>query len=228
MGGQACILYGAAEFSRDIDLAIHVSVENFQHLKSAFQEMGAERIFVPEFSEAPLLRGHACHFRCKNEEFSGLRIDIMAVMRGVDPFPVLWKRREEVELPQVGKIAVMGLPDLVKAKKTQRDKDWPMIRRLVENDMVNHSANPDKKKLSFWFMECRTPRYLEDLSAAYPEMAQAMSQNRPLLQSALNKETEELQRCLRSEEDLERELDQRYWAPLKEELSQWRGKGKRL
>jgi hypothetical protein len=31
----------------------------------------------------------------------------------------------------------MGLPDLVQAKKTQPDKDWPMIRRLVE---VNYFA----------------------------------------------------------------------------------------
>ena len=26
----------------------------------------------------------------------------------------------------------MGLSDLVAAKKTQRDKDWPMVRRLVK------------------------------------------------------------------------------------------------
>jgi len=25
-----------------------------------------------------------------------------------------------------------AIEDLVKAKKTQRDKDWPMIRRLIE------------------------------------------------------------------------------------------------
>ena len=27
---------------------------------------------------------------------------------------------------------LLGIEDLVKAKKTQRDKDWPMIRRLVD------------------------------------------------------------------------------------------------
>ncbi len=26
---------------------------------------------------------------------------------------------------------LLGIEDLVKAKKTQRDKDWPMIRRLT-------------------------------------------------------------------------------------------------
>ena len=32
MGGQACVLYGAAEFSRDTDLAILASEENAERL----------------------------------------------------------------------------------------------------------------------------------------------------------------------------------------------------
>ena len=35
MGGQACILYGAAEFSRDIDLAIVADAENLTRLSNA-------------------------------------------------------------------------------------------------------------------------------------------------------------------------------------------------
>lgn len=72
IGGQASILYGAAEFSRDIDLAIMVSSENLEHLKSALNELEAERIFYPELSEDVLLRGHACHFRCQREDVKGL------------------------------------------------------------------------------------------------------------------------------------------------------------
>jgi len=30
MGGQACILYGAAEFSRDVDIAVLASPENLE------------------------------------------------------------------------------------------------------------------------------------------------------------------------------------------------------
>ena len=33
IGGQACILYGAAEFSRDVDFALMVSTENLEGLK---------------------------------------------------------------------------------------------------------------------------------------------------------------------------------------------------
>ena len=35
MGGQACILYGAAEFSRDIDLAVLADEKNLSRLQAA-------------------------------------------------------------------------------------------------------------------------------------------------------------------------------------------------
>ena len=35
MGGQACVLYGAAEFSRDIDVAVLVDEENLDRFTSA-------------------------------------------------------------------------------------------------------------------------------------------------------------------------------------------------
>jgi hypothetical protein len=35
MGGQACVFYGAAEFSRDTDLAILSSSENIVRLSKA-------------------------------------------------------------------------------------------------------------------------------------------------------------------------------------------------
>lgn len=80
IGGQACILYGGAEFSRDIDLAVMVSPQNLENLKSALNELDAEKIFVPDLSEDVLLRGHACHFRCNRKDVKGLRIDIIGVM----------------------------------------------------------------------------------------------------------------------------------------------------
>lgn len=49
MGGQACILQGAAEFSRDIDIAILVSPANLDHLRAALATLQAELIFSPCF-----------------------------------------------------------------------------------------------------------------------------------------------------------------------------------
>jgi hypothetical protein len=56
----------------------------------------------------------------------------MSKLRGVDEFPLLWKRRSTFELGGVGQVEVLSLADLVASRKTQRDKDWVMIRRLVE------------------------------------------------------------------------------------------------
>ena len=41
MGGQACVFYGAAEFSRDTDLAILVSSENLARLNKTLAGLDA-------------------------------------------------------------------------------------------------------------------------------------------------------------------------------------------
>ena len=126
MGGQACILYGAAEFSRDTDLAVLASPANLARLRGALDDLRAEVITVPPFEAKYLRRGHAVHFRCQVPEAVGMRVDVMTRMRGVDAFPKLWARRTSLVLPDGTRYEVMSLPDLVRAKKTQHDKDWPM------------------------------------------------------------------------------------------------------
>jgi hypothetical protein len=93
MGGQACISYGAAEFSRDVDLAIVSSLRNIAALRKAIVFLQAEVIAVPPFDVKYLRKGHAVHFRCHDPEVEGLRVDVMSHMRGVDSFEKLWSRR---------------------------------------------------------------------------------------------------------------------------------------
>ena len=50
MGGQACVFYGAAEFSRDTDLAILADAVNLTRLRNALAELQAELIAVPPFA----------------------------------------------------------------------------------------------------------------------------------------------------------------------------------
>jgi len=66
MGGQACVFYGAAQFSKDINLLLLADEANFAGLRSALDELGAHRIAVPGFDLAALARGHAVHFRCQS------------------------------------------------------------------------------------------------------------------------------------------------------------------
>ena len=41
MGGQACVLYGAAEFSRDLDLALLVNEGNLERFRGLLAELQA-------------------------------------------------------------------------------------------------------------------------------------------------------------------------------------------
>ena len=54
-------------------------------------------------------------------------------------------------------IELISLPDLVQAKKTQRDKDWPMVRRLIEVSYFANRENPTPEQVHFWFLQLRTP-----------------------------------------------------------------------
>jgi len=44
MGGQACVFYGAAEFSRDTDLLILADAANLARLEAALHDLQAEQI----------------------------------------------------------------------------------------------------------------------------------------------------------------------------------------
>ena len=222
MGGQACIFYGAAEFSRDADLAIAASPTNLTALRRALADLRAEVIAVPPFVAAYLRRGHAVHFRCRDPLADGLRVDVMSRMRGVEAFAKLWSRRTTARLPDGAEIDLLSVPDLVQAKKTQRDKDWPMIRRLVESSYYAHYDAPTRSHVQFWLRELRTPELLVDVAALHPVASRRMQRMRPLLAHALEGRRRELSRALATEEMREREADRRYWKPLRAELESLR------
>ena len=224
MGGQACVFYGAAEFSRDTDIAILAESKNLQKLSRALKELKAECIAVPPFSLKYLKRGHAIHFRCYHPDVKGIRIDVMSVMRGVDPFNKLWPRRTTIETAIGEKYDLVSLPDLVQAKKTQRDKDWPMIRRLIEVHYVQHQKKPVPEQINFWLKELRTPSFLIRIAKQYPARLSALKKQRFLLETAASEDIKGLEKAIEDEEKREREKDRDYWLPLISELEQMRHK----
>jgi hypothetical protein len=217
MGGQACVLYGAAEFSRDTDIAVLASPHNLDLLRAALHELRARRIAVPPFDLQYLLHGHAVHFRCYHPEALQMRIDVMSVMRGVDDFEILWERRAQLAGGVGIQFDVLSLADLVRAKKTQRDKDWPMVRRLLEADYTT-TEDASTEQLKFWLLESRTPEMLRELARAYPSMSNGLVGIRPLLRFAPNDNPVDMERALHEEEQAERTADRKYWEPLKAEL----------
>jgi PHD/YefM family antitoxin component YafN of YafNO toxin-antitoxin module len=222
MGGQACILYGAAEFSRDTDLAVLASPRNLARLKRALDDLEAETIAVPPFEARFLRRGHAVHFRCHHPDAAGMRVDVMTRMRGVAPFSRLWARRRSIELSDGSTCHVLSLPDLVRAKKTQRDKDWPMLRRLLEADYFGSGSEPSRQQVLFWLRELRTPALLAEVARRWPKASAQAARRRPLLRMASAGKERRLEAALAVEEQRERRADARYWAPLKAELERLR------
>ncbi|CAN5563699.1 hypothetical protein BH18VER2_BH18VER2_08380 [soil metagenome] len=222
MGGQACVFYGAAEFSKDTDIILLAEPENLERLRGALGELEARQVYVPGMEIEALRRGHGVHFKCEHPDARGIRIDVMSNLRGLDSFEKLWERRTTIE-DRAGDIYdLVGLDDLVLAKKTQRAKDWPMLARLVEANYVEHRDNPSEKQISFWLRELRTASYLIAVANAHPDLAREQVNHRPLLAFALVQDFASLETALLEEERAERERDRAYWQPLKRELEQMR------
>ena len=221
MGGQACVFYGAAEFSRDTDIVVVPDAANLQRLQAALDELQAECIAVPPFEPRHLDAGLSIHFRCQHPDAAGIRVDIMSKLRGVAEFTQLWQRRTTLEFGEET-IELLSLPDLVQAKKTQRDKDWPMLARLVEAHYHQHHDQPSPPQIDFWLRELRTPNLLLDAARCFPDRCERIAVSRPLLSTAMAGDLPALTLELRAEEDAERAADREYWRPLKAALEQLR------
>jgi len=180
------VFYGAAEFSRDTDFVVLADTVNLTRLSRALEDLRAERIAVPPFEAKYLRKGHAIHFRCQHPEALRMRVDVMARMRGVESFAKLWSRRVMIELSDGTICNLLSLPDLVRAKKTQRDKDWPMIRRLVEAHYFQYLGKPNRAQIKFWLRELRTPTLLIESAKNHVAIAKKLVANRPLLKYAIS------------------------------------------
>jgi hypothetical protein len=222
MGGQACVFYDAAQFSKDVDLVLLASEENFSRLLAALGELNAKRITVPRFDPALLARGHAVHFRCQGGDADGLWVNVMTRLRDLPGFEVLWARRATIRDEGGETFELLSVQDLVQAKKTQRQKDWPVIDALVEANYRSLGGRPTPERVAFWLAESRTPERLIDLAQRFPTEARAQASRRPLLDLAFSGATDALREALDAEARAEQAKDRAYWAPLKAELEAFR------
>ena len=222
MGGQACVFYGAAEFSRDCDIVMIADDDNLIRLNAALEDLDAVCIAIPPFDREYLQRGHAVHFRCRHPDAKSIRLDVMTKMRGCDDFAELWERRLTLQDADGSVYEILGIEDLVKAKKTQRDKDWPMIHRLVDAHYDEFQDAPTPDQICFWLRESRTPEVLIFLAAEHPELCRKILANRPVLNETYSGSKSAVREALSKEEAEERQADVFYWQPLKKELESLR------
>ncbi|MEQ1859178.1 MAG: hypothetical protein ABMA13_04520 [Chthoniobacteraceae bacterium] len=221
MGGQACVFYGAAQVSKDIDLLLLTEAENFARLERALADLQARRIAVPRFDPALLARGHAVHFRCKAAGVEELRVDVMTRLRDLPGFSALWERRTTFADDTGESFDLLSVPDLVLAKKTQRDKDWPIIALLVDiHFRENHNA-PTHEWVQFWLTEARSVELIRNLATRFPAETRTLAATRPLLALVVG-DDESLRRALDEEVRAEQAKDRAYWEPLKREMEAFR------
>ena len=221
IGGQACILYGGAEFSRDLDLMLAVTPETIPRLEQALAALVATPIAVPPLRADLLERGHAVHFRCARDDVAGLRLDLMTRPPRLADIDAVWRRHIVIDL-DFGPVSVVALEDLVATKKTQRDKDWATIGELVAADMIAHEGSADRSRTAFWLRETRDADALIQLASEFREIAVTTTADRPLLHTALQANHLALELELAREQIDGKQADREYWAPLRAELEQMR------
>jgi len=222
MGGQACVFYGAAQVSKDIDFLVLAEPDNFVRLQSALATLQADRIAVPPFDPAALARGHAVHFRCRAPGVEGLRVDVMTRLRAMPEFVSLWGRRTMLVDGDGVEYHLLCIPDLVQAKKTQRSKDWPVIELLVTIHYREHAHAVTDERVDFWLREARTPELLVELCRLFPTRAAELAADRPLIRLARGPSLDDLRAALDAEVRAEQARDRDYWEPLRHELEQFR------
>ena len=222
MGGQACVFYGAAQVSKDIDFILLAEGQNYDRLMTALEILGARRIAVPKFDPELLARGHAVHFRCSAPGVEDLRVDLMSRLRDLPDFLILWNRRTTFQDQGGAEYHLLCIPDLVQAKKTQRSKDWPVIELLVAIHHRENKSDPRPDWVTFWLREARTAELIRQLVDEFPEEAQALARERPLLAQASQEDLEPLRAALDAEVRAEQAKDRAYWEPLRREIEGFR------
>jgi hypothetical protein len=224
MGGQACWSYGSGQGSKDVDFAVMADAGNLRQLQAVLTDLQAENIAVPPLEQEFFEAGLAVHFRCRREDAAGIRVDVMSKMRGTDSFEVLWERRATARIGQGVEVNILSLRDLILAKKTQRDKDWPMISLLVSGHYLKNGHQPEAGNITFWLEELRDPELLQEVVFRFPAEARKISASRKPAAVACDPRSsvDDIRRALRDEEEIERAADRAYWEPLKKQLEELR------
>lgn len=141
ISGQATVLYGAATFSEDLDIWLCPQNSNLQRFVKALRALRARYYkLTPPLTTTCLRKGHGFHFTLPAEDGTDWYLDVMGVPPRSPAFNVAWHRSIRMRTPW-GMVPVVGVPDLVELKKTQRLEDYAVISRLVMS-MMNRSGLP--------------------------------------------------------------------------------------
>ena len=127
ISGQACILYGASQFTEDVDLWIQPASSNLASFLRAMARVKA-RVYklTPPIRMKYVRNGHGFHFRIGRDLF----LEVMGRPPRVGTFLEAFSRAREFKTDW-GTLRVSAPEDLVLLKRTNRPGDYEAISNLV-------------------------------------------------------------------------------------------------
>ncbi len=195
--GQAVVLYRLAIMSKDGDWILREDAEALDHVLGVLERRGARYRFGAPLDPRWLAGGWSAHLE---HRWEGLRLRTDFVTRpprmSAEELDRMWSG------PEVRGVPVVGLPELAKLKRTDREKDYVVIGELARQMADRRSQ----------LLHSRSSRDLARLAREHPAALRETLPQRPLLariaggRDALERALDEERRVLMraNEERLER------------------------
>lgn len=163
IGGQAAIIYGASQITKDADFWVEPTRRNFAALEKALISLNARLRFLPPLDIKYLRKGHGIHFTIPEPE-GDYYIDILGKPPRVSGFPAAYKSAQIVKWHGFV-LRVLDIPRLVATKKTNREQDYASIQLLAEMvfNTVRNKPHLRKGVISWLLQESRTPEHLIEI-----------------------------------------------------------------
>jgi hypothetical protein len=143
--GQAVVYYGTAILSKDGDWLVEESDEACGRVRSVLAARGARYRAGAPLDRRWLAGGWSSHFEYRDEKQRRVRCDFLARPPRIDGSDLESLFRS----PRApGELAVIDIENLIRMKRTQRAKDYPVIaelaRLLPEDREILYSTDPDR------------------------------------------------------------------------------------
>ncbi|NJL28680.1 MAG: hypothetical protein HC897_12705 [Thermoanaerobaculia bacterium] len=181
--GQAVVLYQLAVMSKDGDWILREDAEALDHVLGVLAEQGARYRYGAPLDLRWLAGGWSSHLELRRD---GLRLRTDFVTRppriSAPELEQMWRE------PVVRDVPVVGLEALAELKKTNREKDYPVIGELARQMLDPRSQ----------LLYSRSSRDLERLARQHPDAVADLVGRRPLL-ACIGAGREELDRQLDAE-----------------------------
>ena len=147
IGGQATVIYGAADFTQDVDIWIRPDLQNFDRL---LRSLAACRARVHKLTPPLTLhwarRGHGFHFIVPTRE-SRVPLDVLARPPRVGSFAAA-KKRARLEDTDWGRLPLVAEEDLVLRRQGQPQGYWLNTKK---------ASRPRQKTLPLPIANCGPP-----------------------------------------------------------------------